>query len=451
MSVGDQTLRNLGAASRDPLLGQLVGDYRVESVIGSGAMGIVYKGQHEMIGKAVAIKVLKAEISDDPDMVARLVREARTVNAIHHPGIVDIFGFGNLPTGQPYVVMDLLIGEPMDAWIDREAPASPTAWIPLIDALLSALGAAHDVGVIHRDLKPGNVFLEKSREGPPRVKLLDFGLARQADRAQGSVRPTNPGTLLGTPAFMAPEQVMGQRVGPMTDLYAVGGIAYQMCTKRLPHEAPSAVEVLSAKMLQDAVPPTKWNPNLDAELVEWIMALLHREPDKRPPHAEQIRGSLRRIGERLSRRPTGSRAQTTPKRQWGEAKTILASAAEQTLLMNPAPAQPPPQAAPPRAGAQTVFADGVEPTFVPGEAPPADMKRPWEAQRPATAVVENALAAAPTQAQVPNAATPNPGPRSTPPAAVSQPIIVPRSKAPYVVVGVLGLLVLLAVLYLVVR
>ncbi len=303
-------------------------------------MGIVYRGVHGIIGKTVAIKVLKPDFADDPDMVQRLVGEARTVNAIRHPGIVDIFGFGSLPSRQPYIVMDLLEGQPLDEYIKQHAPLPLKAVWPILDDLLGALGAAHNVGVIHRDLKPGNVFRESHPEARSRIKVIDFGLARTADRAGGSVRPTNPGTLLGTPAFMAPEQVVGTKVTPATDLYAVGGIAYQLLTGHLPHEAPSAVEVLSQKMQHDPIRPKKWVATLDTEIDDWVMALLAREPDARPQSAEEARRVLRRITEgRTSSSspsaPVGKRgasgknaslgAPSGPARPrgWSDAKTVL--------------------------------------------------------------------------------------------------------------------------------
>lgn len=295
--MGDETIRQFGLApTTDPLIGSVVGSYRVEAVVGTGAMGIVYRGLHTIIGKPVAIKVLKPDFADDPEMVQRLVREARTVNAIRHPAIVDVFDFGTLPrSGQPYIVMDLLEGEPLDTFIAREAPVPLKVAGPILDQLLAALAAAHAVGVIHRDLKPGNMFLEQQPEGPPKVKVIDFGLARQADRAGGSIRPTNPGTLIGTPAFMAPEQVLGQKLSPATDMYAVGGIAYQLLTAHLPHEAPTAIEVLSQKMAHDPVRPRNWNSDIDAELDAWIMNLLEREPERRLSSADEARKQLRRL------------------------------------------------------------------------------------------------------------------------------------------------------------
>lgn len=333
--VGDETIRNVNLATvNDPILGQVVESYKVESLVGSGAMGMVYRGVHQIIGKAVAIKVLKADYADDPEMVQRLIREARTVNAIRHPAIVDIFGFGTLArTQQPYIVMDLLEGDPLDEYLKEHAPMKLREVAPMLDTLLSALSAAHAVGVIHRDLKPGNVFVESKPDGEKGIKVIDFGLAKQADRAGGSVKPTNPGTLLGTPAFMAPEQVLGTKVTPSTDLYAVGGIAYQMLTNHLPHEAPSAIEVLSQKMQHDPIRPKQWQPSIDDDLDAWVMKLLSREPEKRFQEAEDARRALRRITEgRTSasgNRPVFKAPVTgvVPKREWGEAKTLVTESA----------------------------------------------------------------------------------------------------------------------------
>lgn len=337
--VGDETIRNVNLVTvSDPLLGQVVEQYKVENVVGTGAMGIVYRGVHQVIGKAVAIKVLKPDFADDPEMVQRLVREARTVNSIRHPAIVDIFGFGTLPrTEQPYIVMDLLEGTPLDEYLKVHAPMRPKAVGPFIDELLSALAAAHAVGVIHRDLKPGNIFVESKPDGEQGIKVIDFGLAKQADKAGGSVKPTNPGTLLGTPAFMAPEQVLGTKVTPATDLYAVGGIVYQMLTNHLPHEGPTAIDVLSQKMQHDPIRPKQWQPQLDDELDAWVMNLLQREPEKRMKDADEARRSLRRIIDGRTSGATPALASTSgknaalsktatgviPKRSWGEAKTVI--------------------------------------------------------------------------------------------------------------------------------
>lgn len=295
VSADDATIRNVGLVA-DPLIGQVLESYRIESLIGNGAMGMVYRGVHQVIGKAAAIKVLRVDYADDPEMVKRLIREARTVNSIRHPAIVDIFGFGTVPrTEQPYIVMDLIEGIPLDRYLQLHAPMPWAEATAFLDELLSALRAAHSVGVIHRDLKPSNIFVETRGDGLKGIKVIDFGLAKQADRAGGSIRPTNPGTLLGTPAFMAPEQIVGTKVTPSTDLYAVGGIAYQMLTNRLPHEAPTAIEVLSDKMVKDPLPPRHWSPRLESAADRWVMRLLAREPEQRFVDAEQARRELRHI------------------------------------------------------------------------------------------------------------------------------------------------------------
>lgn len=276
-----------------PLIGLVVEGFEIQSFIGSGAMGDVYRGIHTVIGKPVAIKVLKPELAQDEDMVQRLIREARAVNAIKHPGIVDIFNCGTLAkTNQPYIVMELLEGESLEAFLERAAPVPFKTLYTILEQLLQALAAAHDVGVIHRDLKPGNVFLERHAERWQATKLLDFGLARQALQAQGSVDPTRPGILMGTPAFMAPEQVLGTKVGPQTDLYALGGIAYQMATGHLPHEAENSIEILSLKLRADPPPPSQWNSQVPEALDRWIMQLLIRDPDRRPRSANEAREQL---------------------------------------------------------------------------------------------------------------------------------------------------------------
>jgi serine/threonine-protein kinase len=284
------------SVAADPLLGLLIDAYEVQTLIGEGAMGNVYRGLHTVIRKPVAIKVLKPEFAADEEMTGRLIREARSVNAINHPGIVDIFGFGTIPhTGQPYIVMALLEGEPFDKFLARRAPLPFKLIVSVLDDLLAALEAAHGVGVVHRDLKPNNIFLERLPDGREQVKLLDFGLARQAIRAGDSIDPTRPGMILGTPAFMAPEQIVGEKTGPQTDLYALGGIAYQMCTGRFPYEAPTTMEILSLKLRAPVVSPLTWNPQLPTAFCEWVLELLTRDPQARSRSAVDVRQRLRAL------------------------------------------------------------------------------------------------------------------------------------------------------------
>lgn len=471
MKPSDETINDFrGPLGRDPLIGARIDDYEVQSVIGEGAMGIVYRVQHAVIGKPAALKVLKPDYADDPEMVQRLVREARSVNAIRHPGIVDVFGFGTLPNGQPYIVMDLLEGEPLDVWVKREAPASFVKVAPILEEVLSALHAAHQVGVIHRDMKPGNVFVESHPDSRSRVKIIDFGLARQADRAQGSVRPTSPGTLIGTPAFMAPEQVLGTKVFPATDLYAVGGIAYQMLTGRIPHEAPSAIEVISQKMRFDPVSPRHWVPDLGEDIDSWVMMLLDREPERRPESADDARRMLRRLLDARSRSEEPLRAEgrtvssppfksgptpgpkrvgsgtpkpqvhpgVVPKRQWGDAKTVLVepvSPVQPLKVSDSSVTSTDPEK--PQLGAATVLTDSgaaaAKNTFINPPALPPQTTQPAAPVAAQDAVT--LLKAQTPQRQAPTASV------------VTQDGELARSKLPFIVVGlVIVIVVALAVL-----
>ncbi len=469
---------------RDPLVGQKLDDYEIQSFIGEGAMGIVYRALHTVIGKPAAIKVLRPDYADDPEMVSRLIREARTVNAIRHPSIVDIFGFGQVKaTGQPYIVMDLLEGEPLDMVIREKAPMPFADAFDILDDLLGALAAAHAVGVIHRDLKPGNIILEKQPEGRAKVKLLDFGLAKQADKANGSVRPTNPGTILGTPAFMAPEQIRGEKTSPATDLYAVGGIAYQLVTGHLPHEGSNAIEIVSAKLKADPPRPKTWNPRLEEALDTFIVSLLNRDVNLRPQSADEVRKALKRIFEARAVSPTGSSGShsaftptpkadapkgstgsnpvfrsgggVVPKRGWNDASTQaptddheqhtdgttdgFASPYQKTAEHEPLPVPRPSASSEP-----TYVDDGETPRGVPSVAAsvatqPAVAVKPREESRPALAPIPPRIAALANDATpvgslaVAPLARPAPKPRP-------ENLSVPRSKLPLVLVGVAVLL-----------
>jgi eukaryotic-like serine/threonine-protein kinase len=231
---------------KDPLIGTSVCGYVIKGRLGQGGMGIVYEGEQPMIGKRVAIKVLRAEIAQDPEQVQRLVSEARAVNAVGHRGIIDVFGYGELTDGRQCIVMEYLDGEPLSDLLIRnhnENRETPVLEVLLIlEEILSALGGAHGAGVIHRDLKPSNVFLCKQRDGSRFVKVIDFGIAKLG--VIGSTPSTRASLMIGTPSYMAPEQARGGSVSPALDLYAVGVMAFEMLTGQLPFVGDSVVAVL---------------------------------------------------------------------------------------------------------------------------------------------------------------------------------------------------------------
>lgn len=240
----------MSTPERDPPLepGTFVGPYVVEAVLGAGMFGTVYAARHPVIESRVAIKVLHRQYCADADMVARFIDEARAAGAIAHPSIVTIFDFGRLPDGRPYSVMEQLRGQALDERLADGARLDPAEALPILHAIANALEAAHRAGVAHRDVKPANIFL--CSEGP--AKLLDFGVAKLLDMASDAER-TGTGVAIGTPAYMAPEQCLGQDVGPAADVYSLGVLAFRMLAGRLPHEAPTAVGQMAAH-LNDPAP-----------------------------------------------------------------------------------------------------------------------------------------------------------------------------------------------------
>ena len=198
------------------MIGHVVGKYRLLDQLGEGGMGTVYRAEHVVLGSPAAVKVLLPQFTQDGVVVDRFFQEARAASAIRHPGIVEVFDFGRLPNGQAYIAMELLRGEDLSGFLARRGPLDASLATQIAIQMLGALNATHAVGVIHRDLKPDNIFLVRDAGAPGaiRVKLLDFGIAKLirspnvAALAAGG-RPRTKNMILGTPAYMAPEQCRG--------------------------------------------------------------------------------------------------------------------------------------------------------------------------------------------------------------------------------------------------
>ncbi|RKI41308.1 serine/threonine protein kinase, partial [Corallococcus sp. AB049A] len=276
----------------DPLLGMRVGEFVIQERIGSGGMGVVYRAVHPLIGKQAAIKVLRLELVSAP-LVQRLLVEARAVNAIQHPGIIDIFGFGSLPDERPYVIMELLKGRPLSDFVRAKRPMELESVVWVMDQMLAALEAAHQAGVVHRDLKPANVFIAETAKASASVKLVDFGIAKLLESHDTPL--TADGSVIGTPEYMAPEQIRsGGDVSPATDLYAVGVMMFQLLTGVRPFQGDS-VQVMFAHMEERSPAPSSRVPGLPQELDALVLQLLQKEPTRRPPSAEAVRERLKRI------------------------------------------------------------------------------------------------------------------------------------------------------------
>ncbi|MFT3841330.1 MAG: serine/threonine-protein kinase [Myxococcaceae bacterium] len=292
MSDGDEFPTERSSPVKS-LVGMTLGDYRVTGRLGEGAMGEVFSGEQPLIGKKVAIKVLKPEVAADPSNVQRMLDEARTVNAIHHPNIVDIFTFGTLPDGRPYLVMDWMEGEPLDKLLDKRGALGTLDTIEIMSGVCFGLAAAHAHHIVHRDLKPANVFV--SRDPSTRawsVKLLDFGMAKNVT-ANNSRTQSN--AVVGTPDYIAPEQARSTGVSAKTDLYALGVMGFEMATGQLPFTAPSLIELMMMHVQKPAPRVSSKLDDVNPAFDELVAQLLQKNPADRPRSADEVRSLLEQI------------------------------------------------------------------------------------------------------------------------------------------------------------
>jgi eukaryotic-like serine/threonine-protein kinase len=269
----------------------LIGEYRVVRVIGRGAFGTVYEGVHRVVDKRAAIKVLRSELSRDPAMVARFVDEARAVNRVGHPNIVDVYDFGELDDGRKYCVMEFLSGVTLAELLRTRGRLALEITVRLLGAVAKALDATHSRGIVHRDLKPENIFLVGNDPESYAPKLLDFGIAKVAfdDRAGR----TETGVLIGTPAYMAPEQAAGARVDHRADIYALGVIAFEMLTGELPFPGDNRMQYLSQHMFSEPPAASARCPELPGAVDRALYAMLAKDPNERPGSASAALQAMR--------------------------------------------------------------------------------------------------------------------------------------------------------------
>jgi serine/threonine-protein kinase len=269
-----------GARLEDPLIGRtLDGRYRIEKRLGEGGMGIVYKAVHTTLGKALAIKVLRPEVSKNEEILQRFRQEAQSASQIGNPHIIDISDFGTLPDGSTYFVMEFLTGQSLTATL-AQGTFGLARTTHIARQLCSALSAAHAVGIVHRDLKPDNVQLIERAGQKDFVKVLDFGIAKVGGNAS---KLTQAGQIFGTPHYMSPEQCAGSDVDQRTDIYAVGVILYEMVAGRVPFDAENLMGILTKQLYENPVPPSQLEPPADIapELEAVILKCLQKKPEAR--------------------------------------------------------------------------------------------------------------------------------------------------------------------------
>ncbi|MBZ4415417.1 serine/threonine-protein kinase [Myxococcus sp. RHSTA-1-4] len=222
--------------------GTLAGEYVLKALLASGGHGSVYEAEHRILGRRAAVKVLHPHLADQGEMLKRFVREARVVNQIRHPNIVDVYDFGLMPDGSPYYVMELLTGRTLSQVVQERGRLTSSRALAYLEPVCAALEAAHRAGVVHRDLKASNVLVMEEGERP-RVKLLDFGIAKLLHAESSQEGLTIAGQRLGTAHAMAPEQFRGGPIGPHTDIYALGVLLHQLLTGRYPFQCEDRMEL----------------------------------------------------------------------------------------------------------------------------------------------------------------------------------------------------------------
>ena len=293
----------VSGSSDSSLVGeQVAGRFQVISLLGAGGMGRVYEAEQIGLGRRVALKVLHPHMAASEVHKQRFHQEARAASRLRHPGSVAVFDFGEWD-GQLYIAMELLRGQSVEQLIQREAPLPPERAMDLTLQICEVLAAAHEHGVLHRDLKPGNVLLHTDDRGGERVKVVDFGLALLVDERRDK-RLTTEGMVLGTPAYMSPEQFQDLPLDARSDLYSLGVILYEMLCGKLPFSGNTSTYLLQLLYLE-APPPSEARPELTLPegLEAFVMALMAKAPELRPATAADACARLRAVQEQAAAGP----------------------------------------------------------------------------------------------------------------------------------------------------
>ena len=267
-----------------------LGPYRVLKLLGRGGMGAVYLAMDTRLNRKLAMKVMLPQYAADPVAKERFLREARATAQVAHDNVVTVYE-ADERDGIAYISMQFLAGSPLDEYLLKKGTPSITQIIRLAREAAAGLAAAHRIGLVHRDVKPANLWLEAPNG---RVKVLDFGLAKPVDT---DVEVTKSGLIIGTPAYMSPEQARGHKLDPRTDLFSLGAVLYRLCVGKSPFDAPSTMAVLTALAADDPQPIRELNPKVPESLAALIHQMLAKKPEQRPATADEVVRRLRGIAE----------------------------------------------------------------------------------------------------------------------------------------------------------
>jgi len=300
--------------------------YEIAGVLGQGGMAKVFKGTDRVLGRTVAVKVLAPHFADDEGFVARFRREAQAAAALNHPNIVGVFDTGS-QNGVHFIVMEYVEGRTLRDVIRADAPLLPERAIEITDAVARALSAAHEAGLVHRDIKPGNIMLTRGGE----VKVMDFGIARTTT---GDTL-TQTAAILGTALYLSPEQAQGQQVDARSDIYSLGCVFYEMLTAHSPFEGDSPVAIAYRHVRETPRLPSELNPDVPPELDAVVMKMLAKNPENRYQSAPELREDLERVRQ-------GAPTLATPLLP-GSATEVVGRPGEGTAVLTGAPEGPPEQ------------------------------------------------------------------------------------------------------------
>jgi len=273
------------------LVGQVVADrYAIIKKLGEGGMGAVYLGEHVKMGRKSAIKVMNPSMANDPDAISRFNREASNASRISHPNVCQIYDFGETPEGIIYLAMEFIEGAALTDIIEKEGALPPARAVRILKQSAGALAAAHDLGIVHRDLKPDNIMIVQGRDGSDIAKVVDFGIAKAVAGDEAGQKVTKTGLVVGTPEYMSPEQLSGDKLDGRSDIYSLGLVFYRMLTGVLPFQADSAQETMIKRLTDDPMPLANARPDIafPPKLQAVLDRALSRSPATRYANASEF-------------------------------------------------------------------------------------------------------------------------------------------------------------------
>lgn len=272
------------------------GKYRVTGLIGEGGMGLVLSAVHEDLEREVAIKVVRRELLQNEDVIERLLAEAQIAACIRSEHVTRVLDVGRLTNGSPYLVLEKLEGRDLAGILDEGGPLDTETAVDFVLQVCDALAEAHAGGIVHRDLKPENLFFTTRPDGSPCIKVLDFGISKNLSGRDRRGTTTNPSQVMGSPYYMAPEQIRSKPVDPRSDVWALGVVLYELCTGQTPFAADSVPSVCHQVLNEEPTPPRTFAPDLAPELESIILRCLEKEPEARFANVAELALALAPLG-----------------------------------------------------------------------------------------------------------------------------------------------------------